>query len=166
MPKRDAHEGAGEVRLLAVDLGLKAGLAWYDATGRLRSYRSTNFGTMSRLKKGAYAVLKREPALTHVVIEGGGNVAIPWRKEARRRGLNLVELHAQRWRRELLYKRERASGSEAKAHAQRMAAGIIRWSGGSAPTSLKHDAAEAILIGLWAVQHLGWLKDPPDVHRL
>ena len=33
----------------AVDLGLRAGVALYDSRGRLMSYRSTNFGSMSRL---------------------------------------------------------------------------------------------------------------------
>ena len=34
------------------------------------------------------------------------------------------------------------------------------------PTALRHDTAEAILLGLWAVVELGWLERiPPEVRR-
>ena len=38
---------------------------------------------------------------------------------------------------------------------------VIEWSGARRPTSLRHDAAEAILVGLWAVLQEGWLDHSP-----
>ena len=35
--------------------------------------------------------------------------------------------------------------------------------GAAHPTSLRHDAAEAILIGLWGVLEVGWLDEPSEV---
>lgn len=44
--------------------------------------------------------------------------------------------------------------------------GIIVGSGAAKPTSLKHDAAEAILLGLWAVLEVGWLvRVPAELRR-
>ena len=43
-----------------------------------------------------------------------------------------------------------------------MARAVITWSDLPAPTSLRHDAAEAILIGLYGVLEQGWLEDVPD----
>ena len=43
---------------------------------------------------------------------------------------------------------------------------MIEWSGAPRPTSLRHDAAEAILIGLWAALEAGWLADVPETVRI
>jgi hypothetical protein len=43
---------------------------------------------------------------------------------------------------------------------------VIDWSGAARPTSLRHDAAEAVLVGLWGVIDAGWLEGPPpDLRR-
>jgi len=42
-----------------------------------------------------------------------------------------------------------------------MARRVILWSGVQKPTSLRHDAAEAILAGLWGVIDVGWLESLP-----
>ena len=110
--------------LLAVDLGLKTGLALFGENGKLIWYRSHNF------------------------IEGGGNLATVWEKEAERRGLAWHQIGAGEWRQLLLYSREQRSGPEAKKHAGEFARKVIEWSGTAHPTSLRHDAAEAIMIGL------------------
>ncbi|MEM1095481.1 MAG: hypothetical protein AAGJ10_12845 [Bacteroidota bacterium] len=148
---------ASSEALLAVDLGLRTGLALYGSDGRLRWYRSQNFGARARLKKGLYTMLRSIPDLTQVVLEGGGDLAHLWTKEAQRRGLNVRRIDAHQWRRALLLPREQRSGALAKAHADVWARRVIAWSGATAPTSLRHDAAEAIMIGLWGVQTLGWL---------
>jgi hypothetical protein len=49
------------------------------------------------------------------------------------------------------------SGTQAKDVADRLARRVIEWSAAARPTSLRHDAAEAILAGLWGVKELGWL---------
>ncbi|GAB5518912.1 MAG: hypothetical protein RhofKO_11630 [Rhodothermales bacterium] len=147
--------------LLAVDLGLRTGLALYGRDGRLRWYRSHNFGSRARLKKGVYTLFRTTPGITHVVLEGGGDLALLWTKEARRRNYAVQTIDAHRWRNTLLLPREQRSGALAKAHADTWARRVIEWSGAAAPTSLRHDAAEAIMIGLWGVCDLGWLAELP-----
>lgn len=156
----------GQASLLAIDLGLKTGLALYGADGRLRWYRSKNFGATSRLKRGAATILAELPGLTHLVIEGGGPLAEIWAREAERRGLIARLVSAETWRRELLLDREQRSGDRAKQAADHLARRVIDWSAAARPTSLRHDAAEAILIGLWGVLALGWLERlPPALAR-
>lgn len=147
--------------LLAVDLGIRTGLALYGGDGRLLWYRSHNFGTAQRLKRGAAAILNTVPDLAALVIEGGGVLAGVWEKEAERRRLPVLRLHAERWRPFFLLPRDRRSGGEAKKCAGELARRVIDWSGARRPTSLRHDAAEAIMIGLWGVLELGWLAEIP-----
>ena len=71
--------------LLAVDLGVKTGLALYGQDGRLLWYRSQNFGTAERLRRGVRGVLDTLPHLAWLVLEGGGPLADMWRREAARR---------------------------------------------------------------------------------
>lgn len=65
-----------------------------------------------------------------------------------------------------IYAREQRSGGLAKEAADGLARRVIDWSGAPRPTSLRHDAAEAVLLGLWAVLEVGWLAQvPPEVRR-
>ena len=57
--------------LLAVDLGVRAGLALYGRDGRLKWYRSRNFGTIQRLRRGVSAVLDGISDIDRLVLEGG-----------------------------------------------------------------------------------------------
>lgn len=147
--------------LLAVDLGLKTGLALYGADNKLAWYRSHNFGTAERLKRGVPSILDMIPDLMAIVVEGGGNLAVIWEREAQRRGLTLARISAESWRQPLLYLREQRSGADAKKHAGEMARKVIAWSQLPRPTSLRHDAAEAIMAGLWGLLHIGWLEALP-----
>jgi len=151
--------------LLAVDLGLKSGLALYGADGRLRWYRSTNFGAVSRLRRGVQQILNELPDLTHLIIEGGGPLAEIWSKAAERRHLDVRLVSAEKWRQDLLLPREQRSGPQAKQKADTLARQVIVWSEAPRPTSLRHDAAEAILLGFWAVLQLGWLSEVPRDFR-
>jgi hypothetical protein len=54
------------------------------------------------------------------------------------------------WRKSLLLPYQRRSGADAKAAADGLARDVIDRSGAKRPTSLRHDAAEAILVGAWA----------------
>ena len=96
-----------------------------------------------------------------LVIEGGGNLAVVWEKEAGQRGILVRRIGSEVWREMFLFPRERRTGPEAKKHAGEMARRIIDWSGAARPPSLRHDAAEAILIGLWGVLQFGWLPSLP-----
>ena len=147
--------------LLAVDLGLRTGLAAYAEDGRLVWYRSRNMGSRARLKAAAAAILKDMPDLQRVVVEGGGDLVAPWERAAQRRGVEFRQVHAHIWRERLLLPRQQRTGSVAKQKADKMARRVIDWSGAPKPTSLRHDAAEAILVGLWAVLEMGWLRELP-----
>jgi hypothetical protein len=151
--------------LLAVDLGLRTGLALYGKDGKLIWYRSHNFGTTDRLRRAAHRILNEIPGLSTIVIEGGGNLAVVWEKEARERDVLFFQVGAEAWRELFLFPRERRTGQDAKKHAGELARRIIEWSGAARPTSLRHDAAEAILIGLWGVVRLGWMTVIPEVIR-
>ena len=147
--------------LLAVDLGLKTGLALFADTGKLVWCRSHNFGTTERLRRAIHGILNGIPGLTTLVIEGGGNLAVVWEKEAKQRGIAVYRIDATTWRQVFLFPREQRTGVDEKKHAIEVARRIIDWSGAARPTSLRHDAAEAILIGLWGVVHFGFLPELP-----
>jgi hypothetical protein len=140
---------AADKGLLAVDAGLRCGLARFSLDGRLIWYRSTNFGRTSRLRAGIRSILEADPGLEALAVEGGGRIAGLWAGEAERKGLKVTRLSAEDWRRDLLPALEGAA--ECKRAALAEARKIIERSGAKRPNSLRHDAAEAILIGLWSV---------------
>lgn len=143
-----------DATLLAIDCGLKTGLALYTIDGTLLWYRSHNFGNRQRLKKAAWQILKEIDRLTHLVIEGGGTLAEVWLKEGQKRGLDVTQIHAVEWRKDLLLPRQQRTGKQAKQVADELAREIIEKSEAAKPTSLRHDAAEAVLVGWWAVDFL------------
>ena len=147
--------------LLAVDIGVKTGLALYGQDGRLLWYRSQNFGTAERLRRGVRGVLATLPHLAWLVLEGGGPLTDIWRRAATRRHIPVRQISAEAWRRQFLYAREQRSGAQAKERATELARHVITWSGARHPTSLRDDAAEAILIGLWGALEVGWLAHLP-----
>ncbi len=149
--------------LLAVDLGLRTGFALYGRDGRLVNYRSQNLGSRARLRKAAARVLGDHPEAEWLVLEGGGDLAEIWTKVGRRTGLNVRVIGAETWRRPLLLPREQRSGAGAKSAADGLARAVIEWSGAKRPTGeLRHDAAEAIAVGLWGVLAAGWLDAVPE----
>jgi hypothetical protein len=165
-----SHNNSGvnisfEGRLLAVDLGLKTGLALYGQDGKLCWYRSQNFGTARRLKSGVHGLLGTIKGLRCLVLEGGGRLALIWEREAKRLGISVKRISAEQWRGRFLYPREQRSGIIAKRSADELARRIIDWSGAVRPKSLRHDTAEAIMIGLWGVLEMGWLDQVPEELR-
>jgi hypothetical protein len=144
--------------LLAVDLGVRTGLALYGDDARLRWYRSQNFGNAARLRRAVPNLLE---GVSHLVVEGGGALAVAWAAEAETRALVVRWVSAESWRAAFLYPREQRSGEIAKRAADELARRVIEWSGAKRPTSLRHDAAEAILVGLWGVLDVGWLPALP-----
>jgi hypothetical protein len=98
-------------------------------------------------------------------VEGDTGLAAIWEREALHQNIHARQIHAEQWRQKLLYAREQKSGLKAKRNAVYLARKVIKWSGMAGPTSLRHDVAEAIMIGLWAVLELGWLKAVPDELR-
>ncbi len=151
--------------LLAVDVGLHTGLAHYGDNGRLNWSRSNHVASATRLREAAPALLRLAPDLTHLVFEGGGELADIWRRAGAKRGLDVVQVSAEIWRPTVLFDRERRTGAAAKQHADRLARSVITWSGLTPPKSLRDDTAEAILVGLWGVLQLGWLDGLPEPLR-
>lgn len=132
----------------------------------MQSYRSQNLGSRARLKRAAHSLLAEHPDLDRLVLEGGGNLAELWKAAGLRLDLRVRIMDAGVWRRGLLLPRERRSGALAKEAADGYARRIIAWSGAKTPKGkLKHDAAEAICIGLWACVEAGWLPRVPNEVR-
>lgn len=147
--------------LLAVDVGIRTGLAVYRDDGRLIWYRSRNFGAAARLRRAIPALLHEAFDPAYVVLEGGGPLADHWATAAERHGAHMRRVSAEEWRSLFLLAREQRSGEQAKRTADALARRVVVWSNAPRPTSLRHDAAEAILIGLWGVIAVGWLPSVP-----
>lgn len=150
------------VRLLAVDLGLRCGWASFDAGGRLIAYGSRHFGTRTMLRKAIPRILDDHSQLALLVVEGGGDLFVPWQKEAARRGIPVKQVMGEDWRKTILLPRQRRNGEGAKAAAEVVVREVIERSGAKRPTSLRHDAAEAILVGAWATTSFRSPRDGPN----
>ena len=148
--------------LLAVDVGLRTGLALFSEEARLLWYRSHHISSPAKLKKVISKLLRDEPRPSHLFLEGGGPLADLWLSDAEKLAINSRQIHAQQWREQLFYARQHRSGSQAKREADGLARQVIEQLGGKKPTSLRHDTAEAILIGLYGLLQLGWLAHWPQ----
>ncbi len=149
-------------QLLAVDSGLRSGLALYEYPARLRWYRATNFGTPPRLRRGITQLLRESPHIETIVIEGGGPLVKLWERVAQEHHLECTVVSAENWRHDLLLPREQRRRHCAKLSAISRATSAIQALQAPAPRSpLQRDAAEAILVGLWAVWRRGWLTELP-----
>ncbi len=135
--------------VLAIDVGMKAGLAWFTAEGELIRARSTRFATRTVLKKALPAIWTELPGVTQVVLEGQGDIADIFRKSAERAALPVQQFSAEQWREDMLLPRQRRSGKQAKAYAETIALQIARSCGKPPKCAYDDDAAEAILFGLW-----------------
>lgn len=143
--------------LLAVDLGVRMGVAVYDRDRGITRYASHNFGSVSRLKRAARSIVCGIDPLEHVFLEGDANLARHWSRVAEPRGARCHIVTAETWRDALMLPRERRSGSEAKRNAQALAIRALEQGCAKRPTGpLRHDAAEAILIAVYGATTLGW----------
>lgn len=169
-PWRDVLEAGGEgAALLAVDLGLRCGLAWFVrgelGEVRLVRHRCTEFHTRTRLKAAVGGILAEVPGLIAVVAEGDRGLWAIWEKAARVRGAEVACVSPERWRRGLWGEATPAAGKDAKALARRMAegegrrgdGGIVGRLGVRGATAMRTDAAEAVCLGYWAAREVGWL---------
>jgi hypothetical protein len=143
--------------ILAVDLGLWTGLACYavdeDAPERLVWFRSQHFASITVLKRAIPRVLDEVPGLSVLVLEGDRHLGDLWARLAQKRGARVVRVSPEQWRSVMLLPRDQRDGPTAKAAAVRVAHEHIEKSAAQRPrTALVDDAAEAILIGAWAVR--------------
>ncbi len=149
--------------LLAVDIGVRTGLARLDAAGVVQWCRSHNLGTVARLKRAVHRIVFQEEGLAWLVVEGGGRLAEIWLQAGQARGLRVLQCQAQDWREVMLLPRHSRSGRQAKATARRLAEEALAQMGRPSRTPLDNDAAEAVLLGLWAVRHLHLLSQEEDI---
>jgi len=147
----------GPGRLLAVDLGLRMGMALLDGAGRPVWLRSKHLGTLAALRRAAHAVLRENPELDLVVLEGGGPAADIWAREADKAGVRVRVVNAQDWRPDVLTPSQQQDAKSAKAAAATLARSALARAGLPHKT-LTTDAAEALLLGLWAARQEGWSR--------
>jgi hypothetical protein len=151
LPQTAFEEG----RLLAIDLGLRTGLAVYGGDGLLIAYASRHFANRGALKRAAFQTMRQFTRLTHLVIEGGGDLSPMWAKEGERMGLECWTLGAEEWIASLFGAKQTHSG-RLKDAAVDLCRQIIEESAAPRAKSIRHDAAEAILVGHFAVNELRW----------
>lgn len=144
--------------LLAVDVGLTFGWACYSHSNQLISYGSHHCTRRAKLKTLSWHLLRQLPPHSVVYAEGGGDLNSLWRRNAEKHGLAFRSLPAEQWRDECFYSRDRSRGAEAKRAAQRIAHTLVASQGKTSATPLRHDTAEAIVMGWWALRELEWLR--------
>lgn len=150
--------------LLAVDLGVKTGFSVFNSEGQLVWYQSRNFGNRKRLKDSIPELISRFDPLTYLYLEGGGQMGEIWIKSTQYSGLEVVMFHAEEWRKDLFYQREITNTRELKIRARQYSEKVIKAIGTQKFLKPDADAAEAILIGLWAAWKLGWIRDVGFIH--
>lgn len=166
MDHPDPNNAADHHHLLAIDLGLKCGMALYDARGNLVSYRSLDYGSVPQLKRAAARILAELEGLAWIVTEGDVTLAAIWERAAMKQGVRVQRVSADAWRQALLVPKQRTCVNAAKKHARLIARRVIDRSKAHKGQVLAHDAAEAICVGLWAVGRLGWLDEAPKAQHV
>lgn len=151
--------------LVAVDLGLRTGIAAYDRAGTLCYARARRFPSRDRLRAAVPGLLAGLRPLCWLVLEGDAALARPWVREARMCGAKVRFVKPETWRRALMPPREFRTGAMVKQHAQRRATALLAEAGRPPVVPLRHDAAEAALIGLWALAEVGWTRPERESTR-
>ncbi len=75
---RPPPPGPSRGSLLAVDVGLRTGLALYGRDRRLRWYRSQHWPDRARMRRAVHGLLRAIDDLEWVAVEGGGPLAEIW----------------------------------------------------------------------------------------
>jgi hypothetical protein len=152
-------------RLLAVDLGLRTATAVLDGSGQILQVNDWHFTDLHQLE-GALEGMLRSHSITHVVVEGADvKLNRIWRKAVEKHDLPFARIVAEDWREVLLLPKERKNKQVAKDAAVLIAKQFWtkKMDHNKLSAKLSKDAAEAILVGLYALQVLGWAQ--PVVKR-
>ena len=145
--------------LLSIDLGLRFGWSCYDQKGRLVAYGSHHCGQANKLKNIAYTSLRALPIGSLLIVEGNSELYKYWHKTAQKFQIPIRQIYAENWRSDCLNHKEQADGKSAKEAAIRIAKTLIKSQSGQGPHNLRHDAAEACLMGWWGLKEIQWLTE-------
>ena len=139
--------------LLAIDLGLHFAWALYTLDAQLIGYSSHHCPHYRSLKGFAALMLRRLPIHSYVYIEGGGTLLKAWSKPCTSYQHHLVQLHAKEWRDDVFttFHSPNLSSKEAKKQAIHRASSVIKTASHKGHHTLRHDSAEAVLLGWWAL---------------
>ena len=163
----DSSEESEHRCLLAVDLGLRTGTAVFDGNGTVLAVETWRFHDPESLDLGLTEILTTHN-ITHVVIEGEDRkLFYIWRRAiAKFEGVQLARVVADDWRRMLLSKKEMRDARKAKSAAGLIAKQVLKHNEELRDKKLSSDAAEALLVGRYAVRVLGWVSSKePSVKR-
>ena len=158
--------------LVALDLGLRFGWAFYTQRGTLIGYGSHHCSGRVQLKKCAYTLIQTLPPESELWIEGGGALLKFWTKPAVKRNLVIHTFHAHQWRKICFDLHSSTlsslSSKEAKLKAIEKAKNLIELQSQQnqkrhlqkikKTSTLRHDTAEAILMGWWALLQTEWIE--------
>jgi len=143
--------------ILAIDLGLRTGLAVWDDTARLRTWQTIRFRTPRALSAGARTIARDlDDDVVLAVTEGDLDLARPWDRALGARGVRVLHVQAHQWRGDVFADRPGLDGKAAKRAAVTLARRLVRQHAERGAPHLKHDAAEAICLGYWACWREGW----------
>ncbi|MDD3130933.1 MAG: hypothetical protein PHN94_03835, partial [Bacteroidales bacterium] len=95
----------------------------------------------------------------------GGPLLKLWDAYLEKRNIEVLHIMAEEWRRALLLSREQRKGAQAKENAVRYAGIIIQKISNQKTLVTNNNAAEAILIGTWAMEKLGWINSAAALLR-
>jgi Icc-related predicted phosphoesterase len=152
-------------RLLAVDLGLRTATAVLDGSGQVLQVDDWRFTDFPQLE-GALEGILINYNITHVVVEGADmKLNHIWRKAVAKYDLPYARVVAEDWREALLLPKERKNKQVAKDAAVLIAKQFWnkKLDHNDSSAKLTKDAAEAVLVGLYAMNVLGWAQ--PVVKR-
>lgn len=186
-PRELTPENARQM-MVAVDLGLRTGLALYSDDGRLLEYEHAVYETAEDLEAKCLKLMSEWEAkyqrpnnnenieddkasfhITHVAVEGA-DVALRavWKSMAEDHlHCRLLLVKPEEWRADLLLAKEKASGEAAKEASRLIARQIVADYGGRLHEGkLATDVAEAVLLGYHVSRRLGWIpRKEPCVRR-
>jgi hypothetical protein len=152
-------------RLLAVDLGLRTATVVLSGEGDILDVQDWRFTDHPRLEGALDGILKNH-TITHVVVEGNDVKLVRiWRKAVEKYSPDLpfARVVAEDWREALLLPKERKNKQVAKDAAVLIAKQFLKKKKiEGQKTKLTRDAAEAILVGQYAIRILGWVDPQPS----
>lgn len=141
---------------MAVDLGLRTGLAVWQRDGTLRTWRQLRYPSRRALRSGLPAVCRVLPPITLLVTEGDASLGGLWRLALGLAEADHWQVQAHDWRSGLFDEPAIRTTRRAKRSAWELAKTLASRHGARGAPHLRHDVAEAICLGFWAGMQRGW----------